>query len=106
MKTTIYLYADRKGVNRMRQSLGDFSRNEIPIKLNISIDDKAFRPPVMEQNVHVDEWHEGVDVEDVQFKKNIITGKEAEMIKQQRLEKMKHILQEQGYTISMDEETQ
>lgn len=103
MKDTIYLYVTKSGVERMRKSLGNFSRHEVPIKLSIEVPDGAFKTPVMEQHVFVDEWDHGIDIEDVQFKKQVITKEEAETIRHSRLQKMKTILEAQGFKVEEPE---
>lgn len=103
MKDTIYLILDRNGVKGLRKSLVDVKRGEVCAKFNITMPDTAFRPPVLEQNIAIDTWHNGIDIEDVKFEKNVITEAEAEVIRQNRLEKMAEILSSQGYTITKEE---
>lgn len=103
MKDTIYLYVTRSGVDRMRKTLGDYSKGEVPVKLNIEIPNDAFQPPVVEQHVFIDNWNKGVDVDDVRFEKSIITEEEAAVIRERRLEKMRSILMSQGYTVTEPE---
>ena len=43
-------------------------------------------------------------MQDVQFKNSIITEEEADHIRQMRIEKMKGILQEQGFKVTREEE--
>ena len=43
-------------------------------------------------------------MEDIEFKKDVITSEEAEIIKNRRIEKMKEILTKQGYTVVENEE--
>lgn len=104
MKDVIYLTADQRGVQSMRKSYTGARRGEVVIKLNVEINPKAFSPPVLEQSVYVDEWQKGIDMEDVKFEKNVITEEEAELVRQRRLEKMRDILENQGYTITKPEE--
>lgn len=74
-------------------------KGEIPVKLTVEVNDKAFGRPVVEQKIYVDDWTKGIDLEDVEFRKNIITDEEAQMIRERRLSKMKEILEGQGYEI-------
>ena len=100
MKETIYLYANKYGIDRMRKTLTDFKRGEIPIKLIVEVDDNAFGIPSIEKYIIIDDWGSAVDIEDVNFDKNIITPDEANIIKNKRIEKMKQILESQGYEIN------
>lgn len=88
----------------MTKGLPAVSHDEIPVKLNLDIDPKAFRTPVIERSVSIVDWREGIDIEDVQFKGQFITEEEAEVIKQRRLAKMREILEGQGYKIVTPEE--
>lgn len=100
MTEIIYLVIDRSGVRRMTKNLPSLNRGEIPVKVKVTVENEAFRTPVIEKEVYVDDWREGVDIADVEFKQNVITPEEAEQIKQRRLEKMQEILQNQGYEVS------
>lgn len=101
MRETIYLYATQYGVSsRITKSLGDVKRGEIPIKLDLIIEDTAFREPVIEKQVTVEDWRQGVDIADVDFKETFITPDEAESIRQMRFEKMSEILSKQGYQVT------
>jgi hypothetical protein len=103
MKDTIYLRVSRTRVESMTKSLPDVRRGEIPVKLNIEIDPGAFGPPVLERKVHVTDWREGIDLGDVEFRGDIITEDEAQVIRDRRLAKMRTILESQGYTITAPE---
>ena len=85
MKETIYLVVSPYKVERMTKNLPGLSRGEIPVKLTITVDEKAFREPVISKEVHIDDWREGVDIADVEFRGSVITEEEAEIIKQRRL---------------------
>lgn len=100
MNETIYLTCTKDKVEKMTKSLPNHIRkHEVPIKLHINIPDEAFSPPTVEHYVHIEDWRKGIDLEDVQFKKYIITDEEAEIIRARRLEKMTSVLREQGYTV-------
>ena len=103
MNQTIYLYADKWGINRMTKSLGAVRRGEIPIKLELEVNETAFREPVIEKRVVIDDWRQGVDIADVDFKETFITEEEAATIRQMRLDKMSEILQSQGYKVTKEE---
>lgn len=104
MKDIIFLTVDERGVQHMRKSYTGARRGEVIIKLNVEVNPKAFTPPVLEQTVYVDDWQKGIDMEDVKFEKNIITAEEADIVRQRRLEKMREILESQGYKIESPEE--
>jgi hypothetical protein len=104
VKQTIYLYADTYGVNRMTKSLGQVRRGEIPIELEVTVEETAFREPVLRRQVVINDWREGVDIADIDFKETFITEEEAAVIRQMRMDKMAEILQAQGYTVSKEGE--
>lgn len=106
MNQTIYLVADRGGVKRMTKSLPSIYKDEIVIKVNVTVAPKAFGTPVIEQDVVVNDWASDIDIQDVEFARNIITKEEADMIRERRLERMKEILETQGYTITKDEDAE
>lgn len=100
MKDVIYLTVDRRGVQSMRKSYQGAARGQAVVKLNVTVDENAFKPPVLEQSVVVSDWSDNIDMEDVKFERNIITEEEAQVVKQRRLEKMREILEAQGYTVT------
>lgn len=106
MKDVIYLAVSRRGVMRMTKNLPSLMRGEIPVKLELTVDEKAFREPVIVKQVEVNDWREGIDIADVDFKETFITAKEAAMIKEQRLARMQEILEQQGFTVTPPEEGQ
>lgn len=85
----------------MTKNLPNLQRGEIPVKLIIEVDQAAFREPVIEQKVTIVDWRQGIDIADVQLTESTITDKEAEMIREQRLERMKKILEDQGYKVEV-----
>lgn len=104
MKETIYLIVNNRRVDRITRSLPTLKRGELPVKLAVTVEPKAFGTPTIDKEVYVEDWRDGIDLEDVEFNKNIITKQEAEEIKQKRLAKMQEILVNQGYTVTKDEE--
>lgn len=104
MKDVIYLIVNRSGVQGMRKSLPQVHRGEIPVKINVTVPEGAFTTPVLEQHITVNDWEQGIDLKDVEFRHSIITADEAETIRQNRLAKMKAILEEQGYTVQKENE--
>ena len=103
MRTVIYLIADRYGITAMRKNLPDVRRGEVPIKLTVTVPEEAFAPPVLTQEIVVEDWRQGIDLADVEFRKNIITPEEAETIRQNRLAKMREVLEAQGYQVTAPE---
>jgi hypothetical protein len=99
MKEVIYLVVDKYNVKRMTKNLPSLNRGEIPVKLILAVDEKAFREPVITKEVHINDWQEGMDVADVEFRGQFITQEEADVIKARRLEKMVKILEDNNYTI-------
>lgn len=104
MNDVIYLVVDEYGVKRMTKNLPGLSKGEYPIKLNVEVKDSAFREPTVEKTVVVEDWRQGVDIADVEFQETTITEEEAQLIRERRLEKMKEVLEHQGYKISKPEE--
>lgn len=104
MKEIIYLVVSGNKVERMTKTMPNLYRGEIPVKLSVTVTDRAFDPPTLNQEIIVDDWRQGIDLEDVEFRQNIITPAEAEIIRQRRLEKMREVLENQGYTITAPEE--
>lgn len=106
MKEVIYLVCSQDKVESLRKTLPEIRRGQIPVKLTVTIDKKAFMPPVVEKEIYVNDWRDGVDLDDVEFRKNIITQDEADLIKQRRLEKMTSILEKQGYVVTPPDKKQ
>lgn len=103
MNETIYLVLDKWGVKRMTKNLPSLNRGEIPVKLNVTVAEEAFREPVLVKEVTIEDWRQGVDIADVEFKESVITEDEAALIREQRIMRMKEILEEQGYEITRTE---
>ncbi|MFM9793330.1 hypothetical protein [Streptomyces turgidiscabies] len=103
MKDTIYLTVDAGGVKKMTKSLPYMQRGEYPIKLEVEVSKDAFRNPTITRKVVVNDWREGIDIQDVDFKETFITEDEAKMVRQQRLAKMRQILEAQGFVVSAPE---
>lgn len=100
MRQTIFLYATEYGVeNRVTKELGRVGRGQIPIKLTLDIEETAFREPIITKEVKIEDWRQGVDIADVDFKETFITEEEAEAIRQMRFNKMSEILKKQGYSV-------
>lgn len=106
MIDVIYLTVDQHGVKKMTKSLPYLQKGEFPVKIEVEVKPEAFRNPVLTKKVVVEDWREGIDIQDVDFKETFITPKEAEVIKAQRLERMQEILSKQGYTVIRPEQTE
>ena len=104
MKETIYLVVSKNRVERMTKTLPSLYQGEIPVKLVVEVAETAFREPVLKRKVTIDDWHEGVDIADIEFRKNIITEEEAEKIQQMRLDKMQQILANHGYAVAKNDQ--
>ena len=100
MKEVIYLVVSPYKVERMTKNLPSLNRGEIPVKLVVEVDQKAFREPVIEKYVTIEDWRQGVDIADVEFKESVITEEEATVIRERRIDKMRAILEEQGYEVT------
>lgn len=86
MKQTIYLRADRRGIQGMTKSMPSLYKDEIVLKVNVEVADQAFGDPVIEQNVVVNAWAKDIDIQDVAFEQHVITQEEADMIRDRRHE--------------------
>ena len=105
MRQTIFLYATEYGIaSRVTRELGKIQRGEIPIKLTLDIEETAFREPVIEKEVKIEDWRQGVDIADVDFKETFITEEEAATIREMRFQKMSEILKQQGYSVTKPQE--
>lgn len=107
MKDTFYLIVSKSKVERMvktDRAAKVLNRGEIPVKVNLEIPDTNWKPPYLEKDIVVNRWDESIDIEDVNFEGQYVTEEEAELIRQERIQKMKGILEKQGYTVAKLEE--
>lgn len=104
MKETLYLIVDRNGVQGMRKSLVDVKRGQALVKLNLNMPSEAFNPPVLSQDVTINDWRAGIDMEDVEFRSGVITEDEAQIIRERRIKKMSEILEGQGWLVKSPEQ--
>jgi hypothetical protein len=100
VKEVIYVAVSPQRVERMAKSMPTLKRGEIPVKLVIEVAPSAFREPVIERQVHVTDWREGIDIADPELRDGVITEAEAQMIRAQRLAAMRQILEGRGYTVT------
>jgi hypothetical protein len=99
MKESIYLLINRNGVQGMRKTLPDTRRGEVVVKLNLVLPEGTFKPPMLAQDVVINDWQDGIDMADVEFRQAVITPEEAQAIREKRLAKMQEILEAQGYEV-------
>lgn len=107
MTDIIYLICDQNKVVRMvktPRSALDLYKGEIPIKVNIEVPDTNWKPPFLEKDIVVDRWDDKIDVNDIKFEGDFVTTEEAQMIRDLRLQRMKEILEEQGFKVERNEE--
>lgn len=105
MKETIFLVVSRRTVERMTKNMPALNRGEIPIKVEVTVEESAFREPVLVKEVYVEDWREGIDIADIDFKQTFLTEEEAEIIRARRLDEMKKILESKGYSVSEPQAT-
>lgn len=103
MKDVVYLVVSRAGVQSMRKSLPNMHRGEIAIKVHVTVAEKAFAPPTIEQRIDIQDPYQGIDLEDVHFTGSTITEQEAEMIRSQRLARAAEILVANGYKVELED---
>lgn len=103
MKQTIFLRCDQRGVQGMTKNMPDLYKDEIVVKLNVEIDNKAFGAPSIEQSIYIEDWGGDVDIQDVNIDKPTLTKQEAEMIRAGRIERMKEVLEAQGFSVTRAE---
>lgn len=104
MKETIFLRVDRSGVRGMTKSLPSLNRGEIPVKLELTVEESAFREPVITKEVVINDWQDGADLADIEFNEAYITEEEAAIIRGRRFDKMAKLLEAQGYKVELPKE--
>jgi hypothetical protein len=100
MRDIIFLRCDHAKVLGMTKSVPQTRRGEIAIKVNVTVDNGAYGPPVIEQNIEVVDWadvigHDSALV-DLALKRPFITAEEAELIKERRLQELAESLRATG----------
>lgn len=103
MREVIYLVVSPSKVERMTKRLPELARGEIPVKLVVEVAPAAFHEPVLERHVVIEDWREGLDLADVDFRETFITEAEAEQIRQQRVAKMAELLEDRGWKLTPPE---
>lgn len=107
MKDTCFLILTRSGISDMKKtprSIENLRKGEIPVKLKVTMDDSHFGPPYIEKEIMVEPWDKGIEIKDVHFETDFVTEEEAEMIRKQRIENARAMLEKQGYKVSKDDE--
>ena len=103
MTDTIYLIITPNKVDRMvktERSALDLYKNEIAVKLNIHVDAENWTRPFIEKEISVERYDKGIELQDIHFNDEFVTEEEAQLIRQSRLDKMRAILESEGYTIN------
>lgn len=100
MIDTIYLKVDRYGVKGMTKSMPRLNKNEYPVKLNITVKADAFREPLMETDITITDWRQGMAFPDVDLKNLTITKQEAAQIVAQREAQLVEDMRARGYQIT------
>lgn len=99
MKEVIWLTVSRHQVVKMIKSQVQLERGQVPIKVNVIVDDAVFGAPTLEMTIHVTDWREGLAF-DPELKEGTITEAEAELIRHQRLAAMAAALEARGYAVT------
>ena len=102
MREVIYLTIDQSGVKKMTKNIPSTYRGEHVLKLSVEVKPEAFRDPLLSREVIVEDWREGIDISDVEFKDLFITEEEAKVIRENRLQNTIQILKSQGYKIEKE----
>lgn len=105
MVETIYLRVDRYGVRAMTKTMPQLKKGEYPVKLNIEVKPEAFREPLMEKSIIVEDWRQGMAFPDLDLKEMTITQAEAEKIVKEREAQLVKDMRARGYQITPPEET-
>lgn len=100
VKDTIYLVITNSGVDRMTKRMPATSRGEHLIKLAVTVDPKAFRDPVLTQEIVIEDWREGLEFSDVAFEQPFISPAEADVIRERRRQQLIEALRSQGYEVT------
>jgi hypothetical protein len=100
-KQVIWLVMDEYGVDRMTKRMpASLGKAEHAVKAEIEWDPRALRPPVLETRITIQDWRQGLDVGDIEFRQLTLTATEAEGIRQRRREAMVEQMRELGYTVT------
>lgn len=100
MREVIWLVITPDRVDRMTKRAPGVHRGEIAVKVTVEVPRTAFRPPVVERTLLIEDWRDGTELEDVRLAKDVITEAEAEEIIRQRLTRYANVLRERGATVT------
>jgi hypothetical protein len=100
MRDTIWLVISPERVEKMTKSPPDTTRGRIAVKVLVTVPASAFQPPVLQKELHVEDWRDGTELGDLDLRQDVITQAEADMIVQRRIARMADILRERGAVVT------
>ena len=104
MKDHFYLVINSQKIVKFQRSLPTgLNRGEIPVLMEVIVEPTAFRVPTLIRKIRIADPFEDIALNDVEFRKDFITEKEAEIIRQHRIRQMQAVLENQGYTVTAPE---
>lgn len=104
MREVVWLVISPERVERMTKRPPDVRRGEIAAKVTVEVPRTAFRPPVIERTLLIEDWRDGTELEDVRLSRDVITEEEAREIVGRRLARYADLLREHGATVSWEGE--
>jgi hypothetical protein len=105
MKETVFLTVTRNKVEKLTKQLPYLKKGEYVIAVDVDIKEDAFNEPTIRKSIVVENWHQGIDVSDIEFSEPYITEEEAEIIRSRREQQLIESLQAKGYEIKKPEAT-
>lgn len=100
MQDVIYLVVTPRRVERMTKSMPSTFKGEIVVKVVVEVPSGAFGPPVLEQRIVVEDWQQGIVLDDLDLRNGIIIQEEAPLIRERRLMQMARVLADNGYVVT------
>lgn len=104
MKDVIYLVVSRNKVERMNKNLPQLYKGEYVVRVNVTVEENAFKEPTLTKDIVISDWRQGIDVSDVEFSEPYITEEEAAIIRERREAQLIAQLKAKGYTITKEED--
>lgn len=96
----VWFVMNESGIERMtKRQPASLYRSEHAVKITVRWDTRALSPPTLEREVVIEDWRQGLDVSDVDFKQATITETEADIIRAARREAMVAQMRELGYVV-------
>lgn len=86
MKEVIWLVVSARAVERMTKRMPATQRDEIAVKVYVEVPLGAFRPPVLERSLLVEDWRDGTELADLDLRQDVITQAEAEILRERGFE--------------------